>query len=357
MNTRFMLRARTTRLAGAVVLLGLLVVVTVCCQSAPVRDCRTNASVRKYPMRSLKGREFSGLNSYYTGIRGRAPDTATIDFDHQLRLLWQTKSRRFPNRTVVQSVSRQVMSDYLCSEPTRMTGVEYVELADRAADQMCRAIDWDAVAERKRFDRLSYSTERAKLVRQIGCSLGGRELVAYGLTELMPSTDGRFNVQLLDFLVRNAGREYLESIPAIYDPYTSFGPFQFTSFALYDIGRDRRGASVINHTLPNRRRIPGSVARLRGDDHSKAAYLFAVSNLADLVAQLNDRELRTLQRVWPHHRVELVQYVATAHHLPAVAVKSARHWLDNRARTRFETSCPRSIRLYALKTRVNLAAL
>ena len=159
----------------------------------------------------------------------------------------------------------------------------------------------------------------------------------------------------MDFLLQYAGVEYIEDIPAMYDAKTSFGPYQFTEFALFDCGNQKRGASIANQAVTSGQKIPGSVIKLRGDDHYKAAYLFAVHNICLMVKKLNKKELQTLKNVWGNNRDDLFVFCATAHHLPGDAIKAARKWLDNKAKASFETSCNKRILPYAQKTRQNMA--
>lgn len=170
----------------------------------------------------------------------------------------------------------------------------------------------------------------------------------------MPSRDGQLNKLILDFLLKNAGREYIESIPAMYDPKTSFGPYQFTEYALYEVPRrGKRGASIINQAVKESEKIPGSVALLRGEQHYKAAFLFMIENIANLV----NKRCAALNSVWRANKDDLIMFVATSHHMPSPALNAARRWLDNWARLPFYISCGSHLRRYALKTKANLESL
>jgi hypothetical protein len=169
--------------------------------------------------------------------------------------------------------------------------------------------------------------------------------------------DGKFNSQVYDFILRSGGRAYIESIPAVYDHMISYGPYQFTSYALYDDGMNRRGASVPNQALPIGLRIPGNVVNLRGNDHFKAAYLFAIDNEAHLLRKLNAHEFSVLEANWRNYRSDMLVYIAIAHHAPVPAISCGRRWLDFNARLPLYRSCSGILMQYGIKSIQNYRAL
>jgi hypothetical protein len=160
--------------------------------------------------------------------------------------------------------------------------------------------------------------------------LRGVDLVAYGMTELLPSSEGDFNVKFMRIILENAGSNYLMAIPAMSDMYLSFGLYQFTSYALRDDAERKAGVSKVNYFLPERYRIPGSVIKLRNGENHRAAYLFAVHNILMLVRNLNDKQLRNLDKVYKQKGGDIVTYVATSHHAPKLAQTAMISWLSDR---------------------------
>ncbi|MBN2459849.1 LysM peptidoglycan-binding domain-containing protein [Candidatus Woesearchaeota archaeon] len=307
----------------------------------------------------LRGKNINGnLYGDYTGIHGVAGDTFNTDFANQLAKLWDKKISRMKskgerNSTVMEARDNAVKEYSSTRNPTRMTLDQYVEQADKSIDFVSQNINWNDVARLK-----GLSSSELKLVKSIAGMMTGKDLLAYCLTEFMPDkNDGLKNKLMLDMLLRSAGREYVEFMPAIYDSMTSFGPYQFTSYALFEQGSEARGASLINKALPDSKKIPGSVIGLRGNDHHKAAYMFAINNISELVSRLNRVELDNL---WKHHqknKIALVQYIATAHNKPKDAIKAARLWLAHGCKTKYAQSCSRRILDYAVKTAVNFNAM
>ena len=306
---------------------------------------------KTYPTRSLAGMKFGGLLADYTGIRGAVPKDARISFGRNLALMWERKKERSRQNPVVAHMGLKIVDSYCSRSPSSLTVEDYEEIVNKAVSTAHNDLDEEKLAKIERLDK-----RRAKLVLKIAGSWRGRDFLAYAMTELMPSTDGKLNRQILDFLLRNGGREYVESIPAMYDPYTSFGPYQFTQYAWFDARGVRRGGSKLNPALS--KPVPhGSVGELRGDEHHIAAFLFAVDNLSVMVRSLNDKQLTTLERCWKNRHEEVVQFIAAAHNYPKGAHDAARLWLDNGARKSYLESCTRKPRRYATKTRANLRAL
>ncbi len=316
----------------------------------------TSSHAGCYSTGRLAGHRGSDLYADYIGLSSRndvIPSRLCVDWDKRLVALWTAKENNHGDSRTVIATARQLISEYRTKDPGRMPIRQYETDASEDAHLLQTHLDWQQLGQHYRL------TERKlKLLKQISSHIGGRSLVAYAMTELLPGRyNGAFNRDYFDFLLRHGGRRFVESIPAIHDGITSFGPFQFTPFAIYDAHGHQNGASKANHSLPSNLRIPGSVMRLRSDDHAKAAYLFAVSNLADLIASLNERELKTLERVWRTSDVDLVEYIATAHNKPAFARDAGRKWLWDKARLPYLGSTRPTGRIYATKTKNNWRAL
>ncbi|OGG79606.1 hypothetical protein A3A39_02145 [Candidatus Kaiserbacteria bacterium RIFCSPLOWO2_01_FULL_54_13] len=272
---------------------------------------------------SLRGRVLNDLFTHYTGIAGLVPDKIRADFPTaQLPHLWEEKKKRYGETAVVEETRRTLIESYDQKRAEKIGWREFRDRGQSSVDVSRRSLDWNGVS-----NHFNLSDLDLKLLREFERQIDGTALLAYVLTELMPGTDGALNREMLDFLLRVGGREYLESIPSIGDDKTSVGPYQFTEYAVFDTGSERRGASRVNQYLPVKLRIPGSVAKLRGDDHHKAAYLFAIFNLAQLVRKIAPEDKKTLLGRAVDLRPSLVEFVATAHNLPAIAVRNFRNYL------------------------------
>jgi hypothetical protein len=311
-----------------------------------------------YPMGVLVGRPANDLYAFYIGSDGgRLPKTITVDWNERLDRLWEQKVKRSKGNAVVVRASREVRHEYRTLDPGLMRLRDYRQIASADAHRTYNALNWDKVGTMYFSKSGKVNQRKLKLFKAMAKLVDGRELTAYMLTELMPSNDGGFNRDFMSFLLRNAGRRYIESIPAIFDPKTSFGPFQFTEYALYDREGERRGASFLNQALSPNMKIPGSVIMLRGNLHIRAAYLFALDNIARLIKRLNDRQLKTLERIYKRSARDIVQFMGVSHHAPGYAPKAAMRWLDNGGRSSFSVSTAYRFKKYAIKTAANYDAL
>ncbi len=311
------------------------------------------AQRREYQMQHLSGYHAADLYAFYLGTENGKTISPKlhINFYDNLKRLWGFKVARSPGNQVITEVRDTILKRYRHGKITCISLKEYLLLINQEVHEVRSSINWNEVARVK-----GLSPKELVLVKKLSLFINARDLAAYMLTELMPGSNGEFNARLADFLLRNGGREYIESLPAIYDSKTSFGPFQFTEFALYDTGKEIRGASSINRTL-RADRIVGSISKLKGNDHLKAAYLFAISNICSLVKRLSVKQFALLEKTYETKRVDLTMYIACAHHLPANAIRSAQRWLDHDAKQNYYVSCDNRIRTYAIKTGLNLRAL
>ncbi len=281
------------------------------------------------------------------GIRVKGTDitATTTDWNAQIKKAWAIKCRQRCT-DVAQSFGAKVGSIYPAA-PHRMTITTYVSLAGQAARDVRTAMYWQELAEAYHL-----TSAQSALLTALLEKIGGKELIAYALTELMPSSDGRSNRAALNFLLQNAGREYVELLPAVNDRFTSFGPFQPTQFALYEV-EERRGASKTNQFLLKKMRIPGSVQELRGDAHFRMAILFVIDNLASIVGMVEDGNLPDAKTV---RSADLVSIVACAHHQPAPCRTAGARWLTDGAKKPFSLDENTALTIYIKKTRANLQA-
>ena len=293
-------------------------------------------NVKKNPKKvetgRLAGRQLNDLYSLYTGLYyGGKTDKVPagpveVDFRYQLAELWKAKrdwmkknapkdddkKKEYPDTPA--SVGRKLFESYNADSIKPSSVREYVKGAQAAIDDVRATVDWDVI---KRTFKLS--DERLELLREMEATLTGESFAAYTLTELMPSRNGRVNVDVLEFILQHAGEEFLERIPATHDPYVSHGQYQFTHRALREwqeeSGERGVGASFMNLLLKEGK-IPGRVSELQGAQHHKAAYLFALYNLSRLVRDM-EFSITGARKLVPEIKSEIVQFIATAHNKPA----------------------------------------
>lgn len=311
-----------------------------------------NSQPIQVSLSSLRGRKVADLYAKFLGISdGLVPESAAIDFQKNLAHLWAGKIERIDSSSSTQENVSKILLYYQTNK-NRMSIKEFVALAGSEIVATKKSISWPRLCFLERL-----TLDRCSILQAISKNIVGKDLVAYGMTEIFPAADGRLNVAFLDILLRQAGAEYVDSLPAIHDGYLSFGLYQFTSFAVYDTGTERRGASIPNQAVTGKARIPGSMVALRNGDHHRAAYLFAIHNVATLLRLASDKEVKILRKFHGKHQDEMVQFIAIAHHLPGPAIKGARRWITHGMRKNLRVSLGKVLGQYATKTEENLLAL
>ena len=292
---------------------------------------------------------------------------AAIDFSRQLALMWQKKVKDSPGNTVVPDLSKRAVHEYVDGEKNRkgVTLEKYLSGADSQIADVWKNLDWNKLS-----DIRGLSQAQLDVARAIASAVNSKHMTAYSLTELMPSDQGLLNKEMLIFLLQNAGQEYLERLPALNDPINhpkaSFGPYQLSEFSVFDAPganteQNLRGASVVNRAM-RKGKIPGSVSKVSGQEHHKAAFMFAAYNLTRLVKYISPKEFEVLRKQWqsrpadPNRINNMLQFLGAVHH-NEYALQSAQRWLDSGAKKDFFLSCAPIDMEYAKRTKINLAAL
>ncbi len=301
----------------------------------------------------LAGRKVGDLfHLYLFGAKGTAtiPATLSVDFTDNLENAWGIKHGR-GSSGVAKTTGKRIVEMYR----VQSTSFEQYLGGSRREIQVVKGhLDWKCVAKAKRLKPLE-----AKVLEEVAMALNEKDLAAYAMTELLPGIDGKFNLAYFKLLLRAAGEDYVHSLPAVFDGKTSFGEYQFTEFALFDIPIiGKRGASIINACL-EAYRVPGSVAHLRGGAHHRAAYLLAINSLADWIGKLNVKELARVSLRASSQQSDIVQFIANAHHQTSRAPMQAKTWVVRGMQTPYWLHGARGKRLkeYAQKTAANRSAL
>lgn len=212
--------------------------------------------------------------------------------------------------------ARQLLTER-SREPKRFTSIKaFADDIRHIPGDMYAALDFNQLASRMRL-----SPQKKRLLEVIARKIDVQMLLAYSMTELFPSQTG-LSAKIFEQYLQSGGVHVLELMPAMYDRYISHGMGQFTSLALQELDGDVRGASVVNQCLRrgSEQRISGSV--LYVDEYKeqfRAMWMFGVYNMARLVKQLNEDEMRTLEANSDDAEfgVELTQFLASQHHAPA----------------------------------------
>jgi len=319
--------------------------------------------VNTYPSGNLEGSKLGGLFCRYICLE-KGPITVgseiDADFCEQLKRLYDMKSG--VKQKVLKEKHRKYHEVVHSKKGTaRMSLSEFIKESDRALNERSKWITSDCL--RNAHPRLSgLSDKRLRAATEIMKGVGATELTAFGLTEIMPSNSGKTNVRVLNFTLKKAGVEFVHSIPSLGDSEYSFGLWQFTSYAISEVGSNRKGASLLNPCLGESMKIPKDVSELKGDDHVVATWLFATINVALWIASLDENQFSELKyRMNSNNdlfRLNMLQLIALSHHRQDKASSAGKSWLNSPdSFGRLEDFADSSITDYAEKTKNNYLAL
>ncbi len=288
--------------------------------------------------------------------KGRAcivvPPSATVNYGKTLADMWVKKLDRRKGVSYATIDNSHTPIALYIENPNRMNLKQLVNEANAEIEIVKRNINWAGLC--KKYKLVS---DDCQVLKSIVLSVTGTDLVAYGMTELLPSADGVLNVAVMDLVLRNAGANYIMAFPALYDQYLSLGLYQFTSLALRHDAEAVNGASIANRYLPEAQQIPGSVIMLRGSMNHRAAYLFVIHNFAELVKKTNAKEIAALKYVSARYHGDMVTFMACAHHAPGLAIRSMKIWLGKGGKGAFNPNLVGRLKAYGKKTDNNLSAL
>lgn len=285
--------------------------------------------------------KLSGLYATYLGLpKGeQVPSQVTVSFDERMATMYGRKVEyeKCPKdpkvlakkgcvvaSDTVLSHAPKLLDNYLQADKMKMSLNDFIKVAEEKVERAKRSIDWASLCKKG----YQLNAEKCELLKAIVGDLKGRDLVAYGMTELLSSDNGTLNARYMDVILRNAGAQFLYHVPALGDRYASLGLYQFTFFALRKDAEVTAGANVVNAFVHGEgEKIPGSVVMLSGHQHHTAAFYFAVNNLAWIISRLKSPEVATLARMNKQQPDAMVVIVACAHHHPGLTLSPVKTWL------------------------------
>lgn len=294
---------------------------------------------KSYATGVLRGHKVAGLLSMYFGLKDgqQIPETLNVDFKRVLADMWTVKYQRTLQLRRETALKKLPLDTALSAEDERSIEIKAQNMAQLGADivkeydavnakktsigqlvsEMQKSID--GVEKKPLYGELCKGMDGAcvPLMQKIVESVNSREMLAFMLTEIMPTSDGKRNIEYVSFLLQNAGGDFIERIPALGDSLVSFGPFQLTHFPINEIHRLKVAGQ----------HVPVNVGNVRGVAHVQTAYVFAMINIAKAVKDIQAPEILT------NHigdiRESITSFIATAHHQPSVAIRMFRVFAED----------------------------
>ena len=144
----------------------------------------------EYYTGALMGHKLGGLYTSYTGINGVVDEeTAFINFANQMDSMWEAKKRISKDNTAVPGVSDALTKEYRESKVEHLTLDDYIKRIEKITGEIKKNEEfWQKIGEIKHLN-----ASELTLVRDISLSVNGKDLMAYIMTELMPTHNGLLN--------------------------------------------------------------------------------------------------------------------------------------------------------------------
>lgn len=349
-----------------------------------VEGVKKSATESKMPvvridLSNLSGYKIDDLYADYLGLQKKknrkaaalsTPHYVDVSFEERMAHLYNKKVNfeRCKKNGNCKEASDTVLAqmpilykNYIDGDKQKMSIKTFVSIADVKVAKAKKSLDWGRVCKHYQHtkDVKQLSLKKCELLKAVVARIAGKDMVAYGMTELLPSAEGRLNVLYLDILLQNAGAEFLYHVPALGDELASLGFYQFTMYALRKDDEATEGASIVNAFVKDGgEKIHDSVVYLKGHEHHVAAFYFAVHNLSRMIFSLSEKGVKTLSVKHRNYQDEMVMYVAAAHHAPGAAHKKTVRWINGGLKSNlFSVYRGHRIHQYAVKTKNNLLAL
>ena len=161
-------------------------------------------------------------------------------------------------------------------------------------------------------------------------------MVSYIATELFENKET--GLEVMEFLLQNAGVEFIERFPALYDNQLSYGGPQLTPYVVGPHG----STTTLLHIAHRDSLVPKSLGEFKGiEDHIRAGYVFALHNMITVLQSIVETHahdltalnasLNALIDTGDQGGGMLLEYLSAAHHAPVLARGAFLRWSSQNA--------------------------
>jgi len=169
-----------------------------------------------------KAKKFADLYATYLGIPSGStvPEKIDVDFKANLAHLWRQKfgfdkngktqeeenivrEKFFHKHKDLMNLAESLYRSYSLEKSERVSLTEYAKEITKVSNNSHRVFMHTMYALRHDKD---FPRPRRSVIEKLAGHIGFEKLLACSLTEIMPSPHGETNASVLDFLLRNAGK-------------------------------------------------------------------------------------------------------------------------------------------------------
>lgn len=319
-------------------------------KAAASHTVEKRAYVQTFDLGDVAHMRAGGLGSRYLDYHeGTYPEQITTSFAANLVKMWRTKVDRAPELSgyayercmeYAEAWEKGPEAVGVPDVPEGLTTYPYFTRMVNRMSELEREVlseenfDWKAFAEGYGFTN-EYDLQ---MVAHLASRATGHALMAYLMTEIMPYSgkDAENNIAFLNFMIQNAGIEFLNRIPALGDDLLSVGEFQPTKYCVEGtIARPHTRRSVNQYVTP-KLRVPDRIADFKPTaEHPdlfevqvRAATLFGLQHVADAARALKDiqGDRAAIDAVADMDPPTFASVLAMHHYQPATARSALVAW-------------------------------
>lgn len=305
-----------------------------------------------FMQRSIIGQSINdAFASNASGLTGCINEYPQVDYEAHLASRWDAKINRHTNlHPDVPELSQRVQQRFRDGPKTKMS------LEDRLIDVQntldVAPINWDHLRQTKMFsprpntDKQSlelFQKPRMELLKNISQELDASYFMAITMTEFFASHDGHANATLLDHMFKDAGVEYVLSLPAN-DQHRSYSGQQITWSSVTETNRVHK--------------TQYDIMDISGNQDIEVSHLHSLTKFADILRDLPDNQLKDFERLLSDKK-NLSAITGGLHYKPVFTKNAVMYSLqENTSLTDgFRQVGDRRLQQYVQKMRTNIDAI
>jgi hypothetical protein len=351
---------RRAVVAGGAALFGTLGIESALRKSASQKESVDFNTLEQVDARSIHHLRAQGLAVLYTRRQegARFPESFETSFPENLKDLWNLKIERMKRHgrkdaevEAMISWGARLVEDYARHFAHGAAGKgSFIRMLDdltQIENGTVKATDWQKLHD----EYGGVSALDVQMLAAFAARTNGRALLAYGMTEVIPYT-GKNGIAFTDFLLKNAGQDFLLKIPSLGDDIPSVSFTQMTNIGL-------RGAKRAAVGLPERFALPSNVEALETlEDHTRATLFHGMNVLLGGIRKARiEGGGQSLENLKNLRGADFAAILGAYHYRPADATEALGRWLKSDRYEAYASYCPQEVRTYASKTATNYEAI
>ncbi len=221
----------------------------------------------------------ANLNNMYRGYA--SIDGGEPNYEKALKDLWAQKNSRWGNNFL--EIAEAINNEYDSKSSKKTTFHDYKQKINEELENIVDDLKNNGFLSKfYNEDTMQGHPERKRFMENYLSAINGKAVMSYFLTELFPDINPAANIVFKNKLLKEAGEDFINNIPALSDSYLSMGPGQLTSYVI-----NPGGAPMLNRYLSDHNKIPQSMEEFSTSEHHiKGSILNLKHNAINLMNRL-----------------------------------------------------------------------